>query len=135
MGSAAGLAHAGAGFQERNFTGSQAAVMDEVLAQGTARPPAAEKRLVTVEPFLADLAVPGFNPQQHRLPCPSKISDTHRAEYSEAVGGNTRSLRQDWCRHQTPALAQTYNPRYHKNAHVNSLFAGEHVGGHDSHAQ
>ncbi len=94
MGSAADLAHAGAGFQKRNFTGGQAAVMDEVLAQGTARPPAAEKRLVAVEPFLADLAVPGFNPQQHRLPCPGKISETHSVQYSEAVGGNTR--RRGW---------------------------------------
>ncbi len=93
MGSAAGLAHAGAGFQKRNFTGGQAAVMDEVLAQGTARPPAAEKRLVAVEPFLADLAVPGFNPQQHRLPCPSEISNTHAVKYSEAVGGKTRRRR------------------------------------------
>ena len=63
MGGTAGLAHAGAGFQERDFAGSQTTVMDELLAQGTARPPAAEKRLVAVEPFLADLAVPGFKPQ------------------------------------------------------------------------
>ena len=32
MDSAAGLAHARAGFQERNFTGGQATVMDELLA-------------------------------------------------------------------------------------------------------
>ena len=103
MGSAAGLAHAGAGFQKRNFTGGQAAVMDEVLAQGTARPPAAEKRLVAVEPFLADLAVPGFNPQQHRLPCPGKISDTHSVEYSEGKGQGARGETVD----QPLALAQT----------------------------
>jgi hypothetical protein len=93
MGSAAGLAHAWAGFQEGDFAGGQAAVMDELFAQGTARPPAAEKGFVAVESFLADLAVPGFNPQQHRLPLPIEISDTHRIKYSEAVGGNTRRRR------------------------------------------
>ena len=91
MSGAAGLAHAGAGFQERDFAVGQAAVMDEILAQGTARPPAAEKRFVAVEPLLADLAVPGFNPQQHRLPFPAAISDTHTVEYSEAFAGKTRS--------------------------------------------
>jgi hypothetical protein len=49
MGSAAGLAYAWAGFQERDFAGGQAAVMDELFAQGTARPAAAEKRFVAVE--------------------------------------------------------------------------------------
>ena len=83
MSGAADLAHAGAGFQERDFAVGQAAVMDEVLAQGTTRPAAAEKRFVAVEPFFADLAVSGFNPQQHRLPFPTSISDTHVEEYSE----------------------------------------------------
>jgi hypothetical protein len=64
--------------------------MDELLAQGAARPPAGEKRLVAVEPFLADLAVPGLNPQQHRLPVPTALSDAHAAEYSEAVDRKTR---------------------------------------------
>jgi hypothetical protein len=67
--------------------------VDELFALGTARPPAAEKCFVAIEPFIADLAVPGFNPQQHRLPCPSEISDAHGVEYSEAVGGNTRRRR------------------------------------------
>lgn len=83
MGGTAGLAHAWAGFQKRDFAACQAAVMDELLAQGATRPAAAEKRLVAVEPFLADLAVPGLNPQQHRLPVPTALSDTHAAEYSE----------------------------------------------------
>jgi hypothetical protein len=85
MGGTAGLAHTGASFQERDFAGSQAAVMDELLTQGTARPPAAQKRLVAVEPFLADRADPGFDPQQHRLPFPTSISDTHRVEYNEGA--------------------------------------------------
>lgn len=96
MGGAAGLAHAGADFQERDFAGGQAAVMDELLAQAAARPAAGEKSFVAVEPFLADLAVPGFNPQQHGLPIPAAISDTHATKYSEAVGGKTRSLTQTW---------------------------------------
>ena len=96
MDSAAGLANAGAGFQERDFAGGQATVMDEVLAQAAARPTAGEKRFVAVELFFADLAVPGFNPQQHRLPFPAEISDAHATEYSEGVGGKTRSLTQTW---------------------------------------
>jgi len=96
MGSAAGLAHAWAGFQEGDFASGQTAVMDELFAQGTARPPSAEKRFVAVEPFLADLAGPGFNPQQHRLPFPAAFSDTHTVKYSEAVSGKTRSLAQTW---------------------------------------
>ena len=59
----AGLAHAGTGFQKRNFAGGQAAVMDEFFAQGAARPPAAKKRLIAVELVLADWANPRFNPQ------------------------------------------------------------------------
>jgi hypothetical protein len=90
LGSAAGFAHAGAGFQERDFAAGQTAIMDELVAQGAARPPAGEKRLVAVEPLLADCAVPGLNPQEHRLPIPAAFSNTHAVEYSEAVGGKTR---------------------------------------------
>ena len=90
MGGTAGLAHAGADFQERDFAGGQAAVMDELLAQAAARPTAAEKRFVAVQPFLADLAVPGLNPQQHRLPIPTGVSNAHATEYSEAVDRKTR---------------------------------------------
>ncbi len=57
--------------------------MDEVLAQSASGPPATEKCLVAVEPFLADRAYPGLNPQQHRLPFPGGVSNTHAAEYSE----------------------------------------------------
>ena len=57
--------------------------MDELIAQRATGPPAAEKRFIAVEPFLADLAVAGFNPQQHRLPVSATFSNTHAAEYSE----------------------------------------------------
>jgi hypothetical protein len=90
LGSTAGLAHAGAGFQERNFAAGQTAIMDELVAQGATRPPAGEKRLITVEPFLADCAVPGLNPQQHRLPIPAAFSDTHAAEYNEGARREAR---------------------------------------------
>ena len=85
MGSTANLTHTGSSFQKRDFTTGQAAVVDKILAQGTTGPAATEKRLVAVELFLADLAVPGFNPQQHRLPFPGSISNTHATEYSEGA--------------------------------------------------
>lgn len=93
MGGAAGLAYARTGFQERDFAGGQTAVMDELLAQTAAGPAAGEKRFVTVEGFVADLAIPGFNPQQHGLPRSAAFSDTHAMEYSEAIGGKTRRRR------------------------------------------
>jgi hypothetical protein len=64
--------------------------MDKVFAQSAARPAAAEKRLVAVELFLADLAVPGFNPQQHRFPFPGSISNTHATKYSEGMKREAR---------------------------------------------
>lgn len=90
MGGAAGLAHAGTGFQERDFAGGQAAVMDELLAQAAAGPAAGEKRFVTVEGFVADLAIPGFDPQQHRLPGSATFSNTHASEYSERASREAR---------------------------------------------
>jgi hypothetical protein len=61
--------------------------MNKVLAQGAARPAATKKRFVAIELFLTDLAVPGFNPQQHRLPVPAGVSNTHNTEYSGGVWG------------------------------------------------
>jgi len=61
--------------------------MDKVLAQGAARPAAAEKRFVAIELFLTDLAVPGFNPQHHWLPVPASVSNTHDTQYSGGVWG------------------------------------------------
>ncbi len=61
--------------------------MDKVLAQSAARPAAAEKCFVAIEFFLTDLAVPGFNSQQHRLPVPASVSNTHDMEYSGGVWG------------------------------------------------
>jgi len=104
MRSAADLAHAGTGFQERDFTSGQAAVVNELLAQAAARPAAGEKRFVAVERFVADLAIPGFNPQEHGLPRSTAFSDTHAKKYSEAIGGITR--RRPVLRLQMPMLAR-----------------------------
>jgi hypothetical protein len=93
LGGTASLTHTGAGFQERYFAGGQAAVMNELLAQGATGPPTGEKRLVAVELFLADLAVPGLNPQQHRLPVPFTISYTHGTKYSEGARREARGER------------------------------------------
>ena len=92
MGGAASLAHTWTGFQERDFAGRQAAVMNELLTQAAARPATGEKCFVTVERFVTDLAIPGFNPQQHGLPSSTAFSDTHAMEYSEAFGGKTRQM-------------------------------------------
>jgi hypothetical protein len=92
MRGATGLAHTGTRFQERDFAGGQATVMDELLTQAAPRPAAGEKRLVTVEGFVTDLAVPGFNPQQHRLPGSAAFSDAHKnsiaRQSAEIQGGN-----------------------------------------------
>lgn len=64
--------------------------MDEVLAQDATRPATTEKRLIAVEPFLADRAIPGFNPQQHGLPRSAAFSDTHAMEYSEGARREAR---------------------------------------------
>jgi hypothetical protein len=64
--------------------------MDELVAQGAPRPTAAEKRLVAVEPFLADFAIPRLNSQQHRLPVPTASSNTHAVEYSEGARREAR---------------------------------------------
>jgi hypothetical protein len=94
MGGSAGLAHAGASFQERDLAGRQAAVMDKLFAQTAAGPAAGKKRFIAVERFVTDFAVPGFNPQQHRLPRSAASPDAHVVKYSEAVGGKTR--RRGW---------------------------------------
>jgi hypothetical protein len=65
--------------------------MDKVLAQGAARPAAAEKRFVAIEFFLTDLTLAGFNPQQHRFPVPARVSNTHSTKYSEGARGEARA--------------------------------------------
>ena len=64
--------------------------MDKLLTQGATRPAAAEKRFIAVERFLANLAVPGLNAQQHRLPVSTALSDTHTIKYSEGARREAR---------------------------------------------
>ena len=96
LGSAASLADAGTDFQKRDFAAGQTTIMDELVAQRATGPPAAEKRFIAVEPFLTDLAVAGFNPQQHRLPVSAALSNTHAAKYSEGERREARGER--YCR-------------------------------------
>jgi hypothetical protein len=55
----------------------EATIVDEFIADGTAGPPAAQKGLIAIEPLLTHLAVPGLNPQQHRLPVATGFSNAH----------------------------------------------------------
>ena len=89
---AAGLTDSGAGLQEGTLSAGQTTIMDEVLAQGATRPATAEKRLVAVEPLLAHRTDPGLNPQQHRLPFPCGVSNTHGKKYSERASREARGV-------------------------------------------
>lgn len=77
MSRAASLAHARAGFQKRHLAAGETAIVDELVAEGTTGPAAGEEGLVPIEPFVAHLAVPGLDPQQHRLPISAAFSNTH----------------------------------------------------------
>jgi len=77
LSSAAGLAHARTGFEKRYLAAGETAVVDKLIAEGAAGPAAGEEGLIPIEPFVAHLAVPGFNPQQHGLPISAALSNTH----------------------------------------------------------
>jgi len=51
--------------------------MDKFVADRAAGPSAAEKSLIAIQALVADLTVPGLNPQQHRLPIATGFSDAH----------------------------------------------------------
>jgi hypothetical protein len=70
--------------------------MDEFVTAAAAGPAAAEKSLVAVEPFLADLTVPGFNPQQHGFPISAGFSDAHGGKYSQAARKITSTAAGEW---------------------------------------
>ena len=53
--------------------------MNKFVAEAASRPAAAEERFVPVESFVTDLALAGFDSQQHRLPISAAFSDAHRA--------------------------------------------------------
>jgi len=74
---AAGLAHTWTGFQKRHFAACETTIVDKFIARRATGPAAGEEGLVPIEPFVAHLAVPGFNPQQHRLPISAAFSDAH----------------------------------------------------------
>jgi len=74
----AGLAYPRSCLQKGDFPTSEATIVDEFIADRAAGPSAAEHCFVPIEPLLADCAVPGFNPLQHRLPISATFSNTHR---------------------------------------------------------
>ena len=77
----AGLANTRALLQETEFPARKATIVDEFVADRATRPAPTEHRLVSVEALVTDLAVPGFNPQQHRLPVTTAIAkNIHGAE-------------------------------------------------------
>ena len=51
--------------------------MDKFIAEGATGPAAGEEGLVPIETFIAHLAVPGFDPQQHGLPISTTLSNAH----------------------------------------------------------
>lgn len=70
--------------------------MDKFIAEGAPGPATGEEGLIPIEPFVAYLAVPGFDPQQHGLPISTALSNAHsngsiakRSE--EKQGGFSRS--------------------------------------------
>lgn len=80
-GSFAGFANARALLEETDFTARKATIVDEFIADGAPRPAPSEHRLVSVQALVADLAVPGLNPEQHRLPVTAAIAkNIHGAE-------------------------------------------------------
>ena len=78
MSSTAGFADARPGLEEGHLPTGKAAVVDEFVTERTAGPAAGKERLVAVKTFLADFALSGFNPQQHRLPITGRFTNTHR---------------------------------------------------------
>lgn len=72
-----------------HFPAGETTVMDELVADRAAGPAAAQHGLIAVEAQFADLAEPGLDPEQHRLPIPACLSDAHQWEYSQAFRENT----------------------------------------------
>lgn len=64
--------------------------MDKPIADRAARPSAPEEGDIAIETLAADLADPGFYPQEHRFPFPAGLSKTHGGEYTQALRGKTR---------------------------------------------
>ncbi|MCS6295060.1 MAG: hypothetical protein H8K09_02375 [Nitrospira sp.] len=80
-GSFAGFANARALLEETDFPARKTTVVDEFIAHGAPRPAPSEHRFVAVQALVADLAVSGFNPEQHRLPVTATIAkNIHGAE-------------------------------------------------------
>ena len=79
FGSPAGFTYAWTRLEETDFSAGETTIVHELVADRAARPPASENGLIPVEALLTDLAVPGFDSQQHRLPFTGRFADTHTA--------------------------------------------------------
>ena len=64
--------------------------MDEFVTDGATRPPSTEHRFVPKEAIFTHPAKSRLNPKHHRRPVTAAFSNTHREEYSGAIGGKTR---------------------------------------------
>jgi hypothetical protein len=76
-------------FEKFYLAAGETTVVDELIADRATGPTAAQHGLIAVKTLLANLAQPGLDPQQHRLPVSACFSNAHGREYSEAVAGNT----------------------------------------------
>jgi hypothetical protein len=79
----------GTPLEKFQLAAGEATVVHELITDCAPGPPAAQHGLVTVQAFFADLAEPGLDPEQHRLPISACPSDAHQAKYSEALRENT----------------------------------------------
>ena len=68
-------------FEEGDSSAGQTAVMDEAIADGTSRPPAAQQRQVPIQPPFADAAYSGLNAQQHGFPLAPSKPNAHGGQY------------------------------------------------------
>ena len=84
-------ADTGSPLEKSYLAAGETTVVDELIADRATRPPAAQHGLIAVKTLLANLAQPGLDSQQHRLPVPARPSNAHGREYSEAIRRNTSS--------------------------------------------
>ena len=73
----AGLAHARASFEIRNFSAGQATIMNKIFADTASSPTSTQYRMIAVQAFPAHSAGFRFDSKEQRLPFASSISNTH----------------------------------------------------------
>ena len=81
----AGFTEPGALLEKLRLPAGQAAIVDELVANGAARPAAAEERDIPVQPLVADMARPGLDSQQHRFPLAAEGANAHGGSIPKAA--------------------------------------------------